>query len=236
MVRFTRRLARPHGHQRSTSVAFRSWKHVDVNMRDFLPGQRTVVETYREVGCPKSLGKKGLDASDPVHEPMAFGRAEFAKALLWRGWNHQSMAFTAWKDIKESVPAFAACNAMRGNFAAENLLKQRRHANDEFSRCLCSLWSKDPMAARPFLEGQRCDVAVLVNGVVVKEFFVGFRVIFSNEGASRLTASQAALDGSRDHANGGLHPKDFEEVGVGDQRRLVEVQGFCSKTDRFQFG
>jgi hypothetical protein len=51
------------------------------------------------------------------------------------------------------------------------------------------------MAARPFLEGQGCDVAVLVNGVVVKEVFVGFRVIFSNERTSRLTPGQTALDG-----------------------------------------
>jgi|GEM_PF-3696975 len=88
------------------------------------------------------------------------------------------------------------------------------------------------MAARPFLEGQRGNGTVLVNGVVVKEVIVGFRVVFPDERATRLLAGQSTLNGGCDHTHSGLHTKNFEKVRVGDQGGLVKVQGFCSKSDQ----
>ena len=92
------------------------------------------------------------------------------------------------------------------------------------------------MPARPFLQGERAHVPVLVDGDVVEEVFIRFREIFPHEGTARFLASQSALNRGCHHPDRGLDSENLKQVRVCNQRSLVKVERFSSVTDRFQFG
>ena len=91
------------------------------------------------------------------------------------------------------------------------------------------------MAAGALLDGQRAQGSFSVHGDVVKELVAGLREIFPLERPSGFFPGHPALDGGRDHSNGSLYAQHFEEVGVGDQRMLVEMEGFRRDGDLLQF-
>ena len=87
------------------------------------------------------------------------------------------------------------------------------------------------MAARPFLQRQRANGSILVDGEVVKERFVGIGEIFSCEGPSGFFSCKTGLDRSGDHANGRLSAQHFQQVGVCNQRTLVDMERFSGVAD-----
>jgi len=81
---------------------------MNVDMRDFLPGQRSVMNTYGEIGCLEMLSEKMLDACDAFHEVIALVLTQFSEPLGGSKRNHERMAFPPRKNVKESVPSLPA--------------------------------------------------------------------------------------------------------------------------------
>ena len=73
------------------------------------------------------------------------------------------------------------------------------------------------MATSAFLNGEVAEFTVLVDGDVMHEFIVRFRVVLSPKRSSRLFSGKTALHRRSDHSHGCLSPKDFKQVCVGDE-------------------
>ena len=80
------------------------------------------------------------------------------------------------------------------------------------------------MAACSFLDGKGASDSFVINGDMVEEIFAGLWEIFSREGATRFFTGKTALYRSGEEAHCGLGSQDFEEIRVGDQGSLIQVQ------------
>lgn len=80
------------------------------------------------------------------------------------------------------------------------------------------------MTACSFLDSECSSHAFVVNGHVMEEVFVCFWEIFSHKRTPSFFASEAALYRCGEKTYGGLGAQHFEEVGVGDQGVLVQME------------
>ena len=80
------------------------------------------------------------------------------------------------------------------------------------------------MAAGSLLQSERAGVALMVHRDVMKERFVAFWMVLSNKRAPGFLTGQTGLYRGRHQPNGCLRTENFQEVGVRNQRVLVEVE------------
>lgn len=118
----------PHRHEGGTAIVLGSWKNVNMDVRDFLASKRTIVDADGEIRGFKPLTQYMLNTSDPLHEVGLFLWGQVCQTLDAAAGDDEGVAFSTRGNIQKGVPAFAACHAMRGDVAGENLLEQRGHS------------------------------------------------------------------------------------------------------------
>ena len=102
---------------------------MNVNVRDLLPGEWSVVNAHGEILCRETMAESPLDLSNTAHEVRSFRSVQFSEALHPTMRHDQSVSWPPRKDVEEGVPPFPFCNFVRWNLTGEDSLKERGHAS-----------------------------------------------------------------------------------------------------------